>query len=56
MNELIANKYKETIHIDNDLMIITHSDSNDFEEFELNPDDANWSKDIIGFIEKKAKA
>ena len=56
MNELIANKYKETIHIDNDLMIITHSDSNDFEEFELNPDDANWSKDIIGYIEKKAKA
>ncbi len=56
MRELIANKYKETIHIDNDLLLITHSDSSDFLEHELDPDDANWSKDIISFIENKDKA
>lgn len=55
MKELIANKYKETIHIDNDMLLITRSKAGDFEEFELNPDDANWSKDIIAIIDKKDK-
>ena len=56
MRELIANKYKETIHIDNDLLLITHSNSSDFEEFDLNPDDANWSKSIIDIMEERDKA
>ena len=56
MRELIANKYTETIHIDNDLLVITHRNAGDFQEFDLNPDDANWSKDVIKIIEDKDKA
>ncbi len=47
MAKLIANKYGQTVHIDNDSVLVTHSQSRDFEEIALESTGADWSKEIM---------
>lgn len=51
IEKMLANKYRETIHIDNELLLLTHKNSEEFKEFPLNSDAAEWSKSIIDIIE-----
>lgn len=58
MEQLIANKYQETLHIDNDLILLTHKETDDFQEYELNANAEDWSRKaitIIGEIENARK-
>ena len=50
MKELITNKYKETVHIANDSLLITHGKGEEFKDFELDPDDEGWAKEIITIL------
>ncbi len=47
MKKLIANKYGQTVHIDNDMVLVTHSQSKDFEEIPIEAIGADWSKEIM---------
>ena len=47
MARLIANKYSQTVHIDNDMVLVTHSQSKDFEEYPIEVTGADWSKEIM---------
>ena len=58
MEQMIANKYSETLHIDNDMILLTRKNSGSFEEYEIKSEPAEWSKtamSIIGEIEKHEK-
>ncbi len=48
----MADKYTETIHIDNNTLIRSSSNSKDFEEYEIGKDAGNWSSDIIELMGK----
>ncbi|SCY30577.1 ParB/RepB/Spo0J family partition protein [Butyrivibrio sp. INlla14] len=50
MKELITNKYKETVHIANDSLLITHGKGEEFKDFELDPDDEGWAREIITIL------
>lgn len=52
IKNMVADKYKTTIHIDNDMLLVTRGKGGEFEEHELDADDEKWSKDIIEFISK----
>ncbi len=52
INELIANKYKTTVHIDNNSIVITKGKESQFEEFEIRDADELWSKDLIQVFER----
>ena len=59
MEQLIANKYKETLHIDNNMILLTHKETGEFNEYELNANSEDWSRNaitIIGEIENARKA
>nr|WP_297766934.1 ParB/RepB/Spo0J family partition protein [uncultured Butyrivibrio sp.] len=53
MKELITNKYKETVHIANDSLLITHGKGENFKDFELDPDDEGWAREIITILGSK---
>ena len=58
VEKMISNKYTETIHIDNDMIIVTRGKTGDFEEYELNCPEEEWAKTaitILGEIEKNEK-
>lgn len=58
VEKMISNKYTETIHIDNDMIIVTRGKTGDFEEYELNCPEEDWAKTtitILGEIEKNEK-
>ena len=55
MQELIANKYSMTLHIDNDTVIETHSRTKEFEEYDINASEEEWSKKTIAIIEEIEK-
>ncbi len=55
MKGLIQNKYSETIHVDNDMLLVTHNNSSEFEEIEFNAQGEEWSKKIIEILEQRAK-
>ena len=58
VEKMISNKYTETIHIDNDMIIVTRGKTGDFEEYELNCPDEEWATTaitILGEIEKNEK-
>ena len=54
MKELITNKYKETVHIANDSLLITHGKGEEFKDFELDPDDEGWAREIITILGNKS--
>ena len=59
MEKLIANKYSRTLHIDNDLILLTRKDTGEFEEYELNAPAEEWARSaitIIGRIEKNEES
>ena len=47
MAALFANKYGQTVHIDNDMVLVTQSNSKDFEEVPIEATGSDWSKEII---------
>ncbi|WP_029232049.1 ParB/RepB/Spo0J family partition protein [Butyrivibrio sp. VCB2006] len=55
LKELITGKYKTTIHIDNDMVVVTKGKGADFEEYEIRSNDELWSKDVIDLFEKMRK-
>ena len=46
----ISEKYKYTIHVDNDTVLKTLSKSKDFEEFNIEKDAADWSREVKRII------
>ena len=55
MEKLIANKYKKTLHIDNDLILVTRGEAGDFDEMEINSSEEDWAKKTISIIEEMEK-
>ena len=58
MDNLIANKYSTTLHIDNEMVLETHGKSGGFEEYTVDTSEEEWSKKVIAIveeIEKRAK-
>lgn len=55
MEKLIANKYKKTLHIDNDLILVTRGRTGDFEELEIGSPEEDWAKKAISVIEEIEK-
>ncbi|MBR6159410.1 MAG: ParB-like nuclease domain-containing protein [Lachnospiraceae bacterium] len=51
VEELIKNKYTTTLHIDNDLMLVTHSGTQEFEEFDLSCAPEDWAREAIRAVE-----
>ena len=47
MKELFANKYRKTVHIDNDMIVITNSADDDFTELSIEATDDKWSAAVI---------
>ena len=55
--KMIADKYKQTLHIDNDMILMTGDIGAKFKRFDLNASPDEWSRkviDIIGEISKDA--
>lgn len=55
MERLISNKYSMTLHIDNDMVIETHRKTKEFNEYEINSSEEDWSKKTIAIIEEIEK-
>ncbi|MBQ2101058.1 MAG: ParB N-terminal domain-containing protein [Lachnospiraceae bacterium] len=58
VEKMISSKYALTLHVDNDMILLTKKNAGEFEEFPLNSDAEDWSKEvvtIIGNLEKKMK-
>lgn len=55
MKELIANKYKLTLHIDNNSVLETNRDTDSFEEHAIVSSGEDWSKNTIAIIEEIEK-
>ncbi|MCR5672539.1 MAG: ParB/Srx family N-terminal domain-containing protein [Lachnospiraceae bacterium] len=49
--DLFANKYKSTLHIDREMLLITHGRSNDFDEVEIKCEEDAWSKAVIDALD-----
>ena len=45
--KMITNKYDTTLHIDNDMVLLTRKNGGGFEEYELNAAPEEWSKSVI---------
>lgn len=50
MEKMFADRYPETIHIDNESVLITHSDSREFGQYDLSQSDDAWSQEIMKII------
>ncbi|WP_034450303.1 ParB N-terminal domain-containing protein [Butyrivibrio sp. AE2032] len=55
MEKLIANKYAKTLHIDNDLILVTRGKTGEFEEYEINSSEEEWARKAITVIEEMEK-
>ena len=59
VEKLFSNKYRVTLHIDNNMILRTTQGSSEFLEHELNVSDEQWSKEAIsaiGEMEKNEKS
>lgn len=56
MKELINNKYKMTLHIDNETILETHSRNKDFKEYDIASSEEDWAKKVIEKIEEIEKS
>ena len=52
VRELINNKYAMTLHIDNNSILETHGKTGEYEEYEINVPEMNWSGRAIAIIEE----
>ena len=55
VEKLFSNKYKVTLHIDNNMILRTVQGSGDFSEHELDVSDELWSKEAVKAIEEMEK-
>jgi hypothetical protein len=55
VEEMIANRYSTTLHIDRDLLLITKSRSNDFREIAINCKPQEWSGAVIDALDGAEK-
>lgn len=58
VEKLIANKYRVTLHVDNDMLLRTEKNTGEFREFPLDTGEG-WSREaiaVIGELEKNGKA
>ena len=55
MEKMISNKYLETIHIDNDMILVTGKKTGGFEEYELKGLEEEWAKTAITILEEIEK-
>ncbi len=51
VENMIADKYSTTLHIDNELLLVTHKGSTEFEEKQISCDPDEWSKEVITALE-----
>ena len=50
VESLVGSRYLETIHIDNDMLLVTHGAGKDFEEFTVDP--SRWVKSIMEAMDR----
>ena len=50
--KLLEARYKTTLHIDNEMVLRTHQDSKEFEEYKLGGSAENWSREVIDAVGK----
>ena len=58
MEKMISSKYAETVHIDNNMIIVTRGRAGDFEEYELTGPEEEWAKNaitVLGEIDQNGK-
>ena len=48
--KLVANKYPTTITVDNDAVLVTHSQTKEYEQFDLTDTTKEWSTQVINVI------
>lgn len=51
IENLIAAKYETTLHIDNEMLLITHGRSGEFEEARIECEPKDWSREVITKLE-----
>ena len=52
MDKLIANKYDTTVHLDNDLLLVTRGKTKEFDEITIEDQGEKWSKNVMEAIDK----
>ena len=55
VEKLIREKYRQTLHIDNDMVLLTRNDVKEPQEFDLSGAPETWSQEIMDVIEKIEK-
>lgn len=50
--KLLEARYETTLHIDNEMVLRTHRDSKEFEEYKLGGAPENWSREVIDAVGK----
>ena len=55
VEKLITSKYNETLHADNNLVLVTHSRSKDFEEAQIDCIPSEWTREVIAAVERFGK-
>ncbi len=53
LKKLFDGKYKETIHIDSNSVIITKTGEEEFQEYEIKAEGSEWSKEVIRILREK---
>ncbi len=56
MEKLIANKYAQTIHIDNDTLVVSHGAGGEFEDYTIEGPENEWSKKVLNILQSIEKA
>jgi hypothetical protein len=51
MDKLIANKYDTTVHLDNDLLLVTRGKTKEFDEIAIEDQGEKWSKNVMEAID-----
>lgn len=54
MNELVESKYRSTVHIDNEMIVCSFSDTKEYKERMLNISGPDWSRAVMDAIEDMA--
>lgn len=51
VDKLIADKYRYTLNIDDKMVLLTHSGSKDFTDYEIDTSNHKWSESIMSIVE-----
>lgn len=55
LEQLLKKRYVETVHVDNDALLRTFSESADYEEYPLDLNKDSWAKQVASCLEKMEK-